>query len=129
LRNLYDSGVFPRPKGGEDTEKLIGVFRNHKTAKGVREGGALTISRSVIRGGMFLPPQILRVVVTETFDFDDEVPRVLAELGLSVADGTQNVVKRYRKTSIEFPIHRLLPGVGLGYELLADGEKDAESST
>lgn len=128
MRNLYDSGVFPRAKGGKDTEILTGVFRNRKTAKGVREGGALTISRAVIRGGMSLPPQILRVVVTETFDFDNEVPRALVELGLSIADGRPNVVKRYRKTSIEFPIHRLLPGTGLGFEATAEGEKDAAPS-
>lgn len=109
MRNLYDSGVFPRAQDGSDAEALTGVFRNRKTAKGVREGGALSISRAVIRGGMSLPPQVVRVVITETYDFDVEVPHALAELGMAVADGERTIVKRYRKSSIEFPIRRTSP--------------------
>lgn len=109
MRNLYDSGVFPRAKGGIDTEILTGVFRNRKTAKGVPEGGAISISRAVIRGGMSLPPQVIRVVITDTYDFDAEVPRALSELGMEVGGGRKTVLKRYRKSSIEFPVRRADP--------------------
>ena len=107
MRNLYDSGVFPRAADEEDIEILTGYFRNRKTKKGVREGGALTVNRAVIRGGLQLPPQILRVVETVTYDFDSEVPPALADLGMRVADGDRKTTERWRKSVIEFPIERL----------------------
>jgi hypothetical protein len=107
VRNLYDSGVFPRTGDDEDIEILTGYFRNRKTRKGVREGGALTINRAVIRGGLQLPPKILRVVETATYDFDAEVPPALTELGMRVAAGERKVTERWRKSVIEFTIERL----------------------
>lgn len=109
MRNLYDSGVFPRTADEEDIEILTGVFRNRKTKKGVREGGSLTISRAVVRGGLSLPPQILRSVETLTYDFDAEVPPALAELGMAVAPGRRIVTERWRKSMVEFPIVRQDP--------------------
>jgi hypothetical protein len=107
MRNLYDSGVFPRADDEEDIEILTGFFRNRKTKKGVREGGSLTINRAVIRGGLQLPPRILRVMETVTYDFDAEVPPALAELGMQVAAGERKVTERWRKSVIEFTIERL----------------------
>lgn len=107
MRNLYDSGVFPRADDEHDVEILTGFYRNRKTKKGVREGGSIIINRAVIRGGMSLPPRILRIVETLTYDFDDEVPSALAELGMGVADGDRKTTKRWRKSVIEFPIERL----------------------
>jgi hypothetical protein len=107
MRNLYDSGVFPRTTDEDDVEILTGYYRNRKTKKGVREGGSLTINRAVIRGGLSLPPQILRTVETLTYDFDAEVPPVLADLGMAVADGERKTTERWRKSVIEFPIARV----------------------
>lgn len=107
MRNLYDSGVFPRAASDPETEILTGHFRNRKTQKGAPEGGSLTISRSVVRGGMALPAQLLRVVETPTSQWDVEVPRVLAGLGMVVADGEVTVTRRYRKLSVEFAIVRI----------------------
>jgi hypothetical protein len=107
VRNLYDSGVFPRTAEEDDVEILTGFYRNRKTKKGVREGGSLTISRAVIRGGLSLPPQILRTIETLTYDFDAEVPPALAEIGMRVADGDRKTTERWRKSVIEFPIARL----------------------
>ena len=107
MRNLYDSGVFPRADDEHDVEILTGFYRNRKTKKGVREGGSIIINRAVIRGGMSLPPKILRTIETLTYDFDVEVPPALAALDMRVADGDHKVTERWRKSVIEFPIERL----------------------
>ena len=107
MRNLYDSGVFPRAAGVPDVEILTGFFRNRKTKKGVREGGTITINRAVIRGGMALPAQLLRVIETDTSEFDVEVPPVLAQLGMAIGDDEPTVTRRYRKLTVEFSIVRI----------------------